>query len=139
MDTSLLQIDEEKERKNFEKYANFTYLLHFWMKALEEGKSAASFFQSRGYSEIAIYGMGILGEHLKTQLERSGCTISYTIDKSVIYCETGLYDLKTNTDRLQTADVIVVTPIIEYVEIRRELKKYANIDIVSLEEVILSI
>ena len=75
MDTSLLQIDEEKERKIFK--SMLTYLLHFWMKALEEGKSVVPFFQSIGYFEIAIYGMGILGEYLKTQLERSGCTISY--------------------------------------------------------------
>lgn len=139
MDTSLLQIDEEKERKNFEKYANFTYLFHFWMQGIEEGKNVRSFFQGRGYSEIAIYGMGILGKHLRTQLEHSGCTVSYTIDKNIIYYEDVSYDLRLNTDKLQTADVIVVTPVVEYLEIRGMLEKYTDIDIVSLEEVILSI
>lgn len=139
MDVSPLRIDEDKEHNNLAKFANFTYLFHFWMQAIEEEKNVASFFQSRKYFEIAIYGMGILGKHLKAQLEHSGCTVSYTIDKNIIYYEDVLYDLRLNTDKLQKADVIVVTPVMEYEEIREELKKYTHVDIVSLEEVILSI
>ena len=139
MDKGLLQIDDAKERNNLEEFANLTYLFDFWLQAIEQGKTVASFFKDRQYLKIGIYGMGILGRHLKTQLEGNGNEISYIIDKDTIYYEDMTYDLHTNMDKLQTADIIVVTPIMEYKEIKEKLKKHISIKIVSIEEVILSI
>ncbi len=139
MDMNLLQIDYDKEYSSLEKFANFTYLFDFWLQIIEQGKNVASFFEERQYSRVAIYGMGILGRHLKTQLDAERCKVSYIIDKGVIYFEDAQYDLLTNIYKLQKADIIVVTPVMEYIGIKRMLEEHINIKIVSIEEVILSI
>ena len=139
IDFSLYQIDEEAEQKSKEKYINFFYLMDFWMKALEEGKKVSSFFVNNQYHNIAIYGLGFLGKHLKVQLENNNFSITYTIDKNIIEYNNFRYDLGKDIDNIPKADVIVVTPITEYISIKEKLEKLTDSQIVSLEEVILSL
>ena len=69
IDKDIVIIDEKKEKKTLEKYANYYFLLDFWLKNMEQGKKISSFFENRKYKSISIYGMSSLGEHLKKQLE----------------------------------------------------------------------
>lgn len=139
IDLSIYQIDEEAEQKSKEKYINFFFLMDFWMKALEEGKEVSSFFVNNQYHNIAIYGMGFLGKHLKAQLENNNFSIIYTIDRNIIEYNNFKYDLSKDIDNIPKADIIVVTPITEYISIKENLVKLTDSKIVSLEEVILSL
>lgn len=134
----LFEIDEEKEKRDLEKYANFFFLLHFWMQFIEDGKSVNEFFYKRGYRKIAVYGMGHLGKHLIAQLSDK-LEVVYTIDQGLLQFDGEKYQLDKATDIVPKAEVIVVTPVMDYCQIKRLLKKSVDIDIVSLEEVILSI
>lgn len=133
------EIDINQEKRNLEKYSNFYFLLDFWMKAMEEGKKVSDFFDARGYSSVAIYGNAALGQHLKTQLEAEGCDVAFMIDKGMIIRGKETVSIADNGSRLPKSDVIVVTPIMEYRAIKDNLKQLCDADIVSLEEVILSI
>lgn len=132
-------IDEEKEKKLLEKYANFVFLLDFWMKLIEDGKDIDAFFRKRGYDNISIYGMGILGKHLKCQLENAGLSVLFVIDSDKIFYDDRCFNLDTEISRIRQPDVIVVTPIVEYKGIREKIEKLTTAKIISLEEVILSI
>lgn len=136
----ILIFNRSIDKNNLEKMTNFYYLMDFWMEALENNKSVLSFFQNRKYENIAVYGMGKLGKHLVKQLNSSGKNISFYIDKKKIYYNERVLELSAkNCNRVHT-DVIVVTPILEYKKIKEELLEFfPEIDIVSLEEVILSI
>ncbi|MCM1047753.1 MAG: hypothetical protein NC433_04935 [Clostridiales bacterium] len=139
IDLSIYQIDNEAEQKCKEKFINFFYLLHFWMKAIEEGRDISSFFIDNGYNQAAIYGTGFLGNHLMTQLENSSFPVIYTIDKNIIRYNNAEHDLMNDISNIPEADVIVVTPIMEYKSIKEKLEKLTSSKIVSLEEVILSL
>lgn len=139
IDVGLMVIDEEAEKRNFEKFTNFYFLLDFWMKLMEKGISISSYFEERKYSNIVIYGNGAIGKHLQTQLRNDGKDILYIIERNVIYYMNKKYELKKDINKLPRPDVIVVTPIMEYSSIKAELKKNVDTEIVSIEEIILSL
>lgn len=139
IDIALYQIDTEGEQRNKEKFINFFYLMDFWMNILEEGKEVASFFVNNQYRNAAIYGLGLLGKHLQNQLENSNFPVVYTIDKNIVQYNDSGYGLMDATDIISKADVIVVTPIMEYALIKEKLMRLTSSKIISLEEVILSI
>lgn len=139
IDLSIYQIDDEAEQKSKEKFINFYYLMHYWMKAIEDGKSISSFFINNSYNNIAVYGTGSLGNHLIIQLESSSVSVIYTIDKDIIRYNNDEYNLINGISNIPKADVIVVTPIMEYISIKEKLKKLTDSKIISLEEVVLSL
>ena len=138
IDKDIVIIDEKKEKKTLEKYANYYFLLDFWLKNMEQGKKISSFFENRKYKSISIYGMASLGEHLKKQLEED-ILVLYSIDRNVVTYNGKDYGLQEDIEKLPKPDVIVVTPVMEYKEIKENLEKVVDTDIISLEEVVLSL
>lgn len=133
------EIDTHIEKKEMEKQINFSFLLDVWMSNIENNKNVRVYFENKGYTNIAIYGMGILGKHLKRQLEDTYVNCLYYIDHDTIYYN----DLEIKLDDIKSIgislDVIVVTPIMEYKEIKKKLSKICDFNIASIEEVILSV
>ncbi len=134
----IVEKDNEKELKDLDKFINYYYLMHYWMKNIEEGKSLTPFFFDRGYKKIAVYGTGYLGLHLITQLSDEIETV-YTIDKGVVRYNGKNYPISESKEIVSEADVIVVTPVTDYEQIKKMIKSSIDIDIISLEEVILSV
>lgn len=133
-----VNVDEEKELRDLEKYANYYFLMHFWMKNIEDGKTLDTFFDDRGYKKIAVYGMGYLGMHLVAQLSDRLEPV-YTVDQGIVRYNGANFPLSESQDIVSKADVIVVTPVTDYDYIKKMIKNNITIDVISLEEVILSI
>ena len=55
-------------------------ILDKWMKLREEGVKYAEYLSSFGIQSVAIYGCGIIGKHLLSELEPSIC-VKYFIDR----------------------------------------------------------
>lgn len=136
MNNLSISIDRKKEEADLNKYVNYYFLMHYWMKNIEEGKMLDNFFISRGYEKIAIYGMGFLGMHLETQLSEQFKPI-YTVDQGIVRYNGKNFPLNESEEIVIKADVIVVTPVSDY-ELIKENINY-KIDVISLEEVILSL
>lgn len=136
---NIVIIDELTEKRNLEKYTSFYYLMNHWMKLLEQGISISTYFNDNNYSQIAIYGNGDIGKHLITQLEKDQKNVLCIIDRTNVFYKDNIY--KMNDDMVSSImpDIIVVTPIMEYLSIKSELKNYFNTKIVSLEEIVLSL
>lgn len=138
IDESIVIIDEEKEKIALEKNVNYYVLLDFWMQALENKKHVRDFFIMRNYKTIAIYGMAVLGKHLQYQLQDT-LDILYTIDRKIITYNQKQYSMEESIGILPKPDVIVVTPVIEYANIKENISRFICTDIISIEEVILSL
>lgn len=110
-------------------------LLKKWMLSQQTGKNLKNYFKYNNYHEIAIYGMGHLGECLLNELRTSDIKVKYAIDKNAgnILSE---MDIKKIDDFLPDVDVIIVTAVYYYADIKRELEKVVKCPIISLEEVI---
>lgn len=120
-----------------DKMGEFYNLLIEWLKLCQEGKTLASYFEKNNYKTIAIYGMKELGERLFDELRETGVEVKYAIDRnSAVYAE---IEILNPEEVLPSVDVIVVTAIHYYNEIKETLSKNINCPIISLEDIIYSI
>jgi hypothetical protein len=132
-------IDETAEKRELEKFANFTYLYDIWLNNMEDGKKICDFFYKRRYQNIAIYGMGMVGKHLYKQLENTGVKVMFTIERNIVNCNNRQYNCAEAGTVIGIPDVIVITPIMEFDKIRENLSKFYTSELVSVEEVVLSL
>jgi len=106
-----------------------------WLFLKQIGKSMTSYFYEHRYKKIAIYGMHYLGQRLYDELKSSDIEIIYGIDRNAEYIIENIPVLRLQ-DKLKTVDVIVVTTITDFENIRQDLKQKLECPIVSLEEVL---
>lgn len=106
-----------------------------WLRIRQEGKTLVEFFEKNDYKTVAIYGMKELGERLYDELENSGITVKYIIDKNAdtIYADV---DVLTPDDELEPVDVVVVTAIYYFDEIEEMLSERVDYPVVSLEDIL---
>ena len=126
---------EQKIQKMAEKHFALFLLMNQWVKVKQKGKNLSSYFEKRGYHNIAIYGMSYVGETLVDELMGTGINIAYGIDQNA----DGLYsdiDVVSLDEVLDDVDVIVVTAITFFNEIEKKLKEKTTAPIISLEEII---
>lgn len=112
-------------------------ILNAWLIAKNQNKNFEDFFVKRGYRNIAVYGMGYLGDRLLEELEDSKVKVKYGIDRDMI--EKGELSVYTIEDEFPKADVIIVTVVHLFFDIRYELRKRTDIPVVSLEEILESL
>lgn len=84
---------------------------------------------------VAIYGIGELGKRLIEQFALEKTEVKYAVDKKakMLFAD---FDLYTLEEELPNVDVMIVTPIAEFDEIKKELSDKTDSVIISLEEVI---
>lgn len=90
------------------------------------------------YKRVCIYGMSHLGDCLTDALRKAGIEVVYGIDKNADKLYNQYIPIYKLSDNLPTADLIIVTTIMHFEEIKSELEKKfeKEISIVSLEEVL---
>lgn len=125
----------DRGNKTVDKFKNYYSLLNQWLSLKNEGKSLEKYFIDNGYSTIAIYGMGEMGNRLYEELKRSSITVKYAIDKNAgsAFSELEVYNLEED---LEEVDVVVVTAVFAFEEIYEELSGQVDFPIISLEDVI---
>lgn len=118
-----------------DKFKKFFSVLDLWMKLRDNGGTVVNYFQNRGYKRIAVYGIAHLASHLTAELKGSEIEVVYGIDRRAdfLYAAFPIYRLE---DVWEPVDVIVVTPVYDYKNIKKELEQKGNYNVISLEEVI---
>lgn len=121
----------EAHAKLYELYMAFDQ----WLQIRQEGKTLVEYFTKNGYKTVAVYGMKELGERLCDELKNSDVAISYAIDKNAdsIYAE---IDVVVPDDDLVPVDVVVVTAITYFDEIKEMLCEKMDCPIISLEDIL---
>ena len=92
---------------------------------------------------IAIYGMGTLGELFYNEIKGTGVKVNYFIDKNADTLYYGVDDIAVvglddiaNQDEV---DAIIVTPIFDFDTIESDLEEVTDISLISLEDIIYGI
>lgn len=109
-------------------------ILNCWLELKQRGDSIETWFLDNGYKAIAIYGMGDLGKHLYDELKDTGVNVKYGIEGAT----NGWYldlEIKPLDEKLKRADVIVVTPVFAFDEIKRKLGEKVDCPIISLHDI----
>ena len=121
-----------KQLKKYKKYYN---ILNQWLQIKENNISVENYFKKKNWKHVAIYGFMALGNHLLWELQNTDVKVEMIIDRrSELTCP-GVKVISPK-DSIEGIDVVVVTPVYEYEEIKNELQKNTNVQIVSIEDVI---
>lgn len=125
----------EKKNETLAKFHVFYSAFDRWLQIYQEGGTLAEYFKKNNYKTVAIYGMKELGERLLDELKDSGITVCYAIDKNAdqLYADVVIL---TPEDELEPVDVIVVTAIYYFDEIKDMLSEKVDYPIVSLEDIL---
>ena len=115
----------------------YDFLL-YWLKAKNEGLDMGEYFREQNYHNIAIYGAGKLCVSLYEEIKDiDNINILYVVDKGNEKRLDDIEIIKLNEVRSKKEpDVVIVTPIYDYKEIEKEIRKEYKCPIVSLEDLI---
>ena len=132
-------VHEEKRmdawQGNYSKMEAYFRLLSQWLSLKQEGKNLKEYLDFNGYCSVAIYGMSEPGERLIEELEDTDIEIRYVVDRNADNIVTRIPKYKPDDD-LPNVDVMIVTAILAFQDIRDEMGKKTSFPIISLEDVI---
>lgn len=132
---------EEYENKmqlidaRYRKFKDYFDILNSWMNQKEEGKSLSKYFEKNEFYHVAIYGMGILGKHLLTDLEGSSIIVEYGIDRLSGKVVSNI-PMRNQNEDYDGIDVIIVTATFDFNSIYEKLRERCTCPIVSLKQVV---
>jgi len=132
----LTEISEEY-RKASDKFGRLFLLMSQWVQIRQEGKCISSYFHKNGYQTVAVYGLGRVGETLIKELSGSDISVAYAIDQNADKDSDGF--VVSPDSVLKQVNVVVVTPIASYGEIKLKLKEKMNCPIVSIEDILFEV
>ena len=117
------QISDDRNEK-FELYLND---LDMWMGNREKGKTIGKWLLSKGYHSIAVYGYGIMGRHLISEIQRTdGIDIKYIVEKRKEAVDID-YPVFYPDENLTPVDVILVSSYFYWDEIVKDLSLKENV------------
>ena len=131
-----LRVSKNKDR-TVAKYKSYYLLVLKWLTNLENGQRICDYLERKGYTSIAVYGDGDIGEHLIRQLYETDISVKYVIDKMLFRPKAHQIPTYSMTDeKLPEVNAIIVTPIWDYENIREELLEKVNYPIISIKDMI---
>lgn len=137
--TGIVKDKQIKSKKNeLNKFHKFYDILIQWLLIKQKGSFLTAYFVQRGYKTVALYGMKELGERLYDELKESEVEVKYIIDKNAdsIYSDV---DVFTPDEVLMDVDVIIVTAVYYFDEIKGMLEQKIDCPILSLEDIVYGI
>ncbi|MCI8508634.1 MAG: hypothetical protein HFJ06_08755 [Lachnospiraceae bacterium] len=127
----------EVKDKKVDKFKSYYNMLNQWLTIRQEGGSLSEYFDKNDFVKIAVYGLGEMGSRLIDELKGTKTEIVYGIDKNIENAFSGVqvYSLE-NVPMDEKVDVVVVTAVFAFDEIKEQLENVFDCDIISLRDVI---
>ena len=122
-----------------QKFMGMVILYDYWMYLKINNKGTAEYFEKNGYQKIAIYGMNYIGSRLYDELVESPIEVLFGIDQNAkkIVHEIPVLELEEAKDMLKNVDVVVVTAISAFEEIKKAIEKECDTPVVSMKDVLI--
>lgn len=111
----------------------YTNFLNHYSKAKLEKKDFKTYFKEKGYNNIAIYGFGTTGKLLYNEIKKDiniCCIIDKNVNKEINVIK------PEEISNYKNISKIIVTPYFQFFNIKRELRNYTTVEIISLRDVL---
>lgn len=126
-----------KQMKDSVKYKKLFNLLGRWVALNERGLSVGKYLKEKDINKVAIYGLGALGEHLLYELQEEDIQIVYGIDKRAEKLKLDIrFENWEDKKSLPDVDLFIVTAVMDYEMIEKEICEIRDYPVISLEEII---
>jgi len=120
-----------------QKQRHFLKVYDMWLAILVENRDIAQFFKASGYQKVAIYGYAALGRRLKEHLQSlDGVHVEYIIDRRAAHKKVSDIVIVEPSNVMKAVDVIIVTAVHDYNQIKRDLKDLGYVSVISLEDML---
>lgn len=120
-----------QERKN-----HFMYeFMNRWLLLKQKGIQLSSFFVRQSIHSVAIYGIDHMGKRLYDELKGSPIKVAYAIDRNPRKMDWKIPVYFPN-DVLESVDAVVITPLFDYLDIKKMLESKMNCRMLFIEEVL---
>lgn len=112
-------------------------LLANWLKLKREGKSLSKYFEDNYLKNVAIYGLGNLGQEVYYELLKlENVKVLYGIDKNARNLRIDNFKILSPNEHLEKVDAVIVTPLQYYNEIEEILDKIGIKNVISIEDIV---
>lgn len=117
------------------KYNRMFFILLNWLNLKNQGVEIEDYFIKRDYRNIAIYGMGYIGESLYYELYKGHVNVKYAIDRLAadFRKEFPIYKIE---DDLEPVDAVVLTTTEENEEIIQKVKEKLDCPVIMISEIL---
>lgn len=123
-------------RKAF-KYEKYWKVLDAWMKLREQRKNVESYLKEHQIKKIGIYGVGMMGQHLISELSESEVEIVYGIDQKAEFIDASIPVYKPEAP-FPLVDAIIITTLFDVEIIKSRIAPKITCRIVLLDEIIMN-
>ncbi len=106
-----------------------------WLGKERLGKGINHYLKKRKAKNVAVYGLGHLGKALVEYLKATGYTYVYGIDNGTVSFHLDI-PILTGEDEFPEVDIVIVTALTSYREIKSDLKKKTSAHVVSLADIV---
>ena len=129
----------KKKNREFAVEREYKEMLIQWRMLDHGGYHLSNYMRKMKYNKVAIYGINETALLVIDDLRKDGIIVSYGIDRSVRKLRADLAIITPELiEKSENVDVIIVTAIQYYDEIKNNLKD-VNIPIISLKEIMNSL
>ncbi len=127
--------------KKADKFKTYYTMLNQWLCIKQENRNLAEYFIKNNYNRVAVYGLGEMGKRLMEELKDTEIEVVYGIDKDIdgTLCDITVYSLEDIEHITERADVVVVTAVFAYEEIKDMICEKLDAEMISLEDVVLEV
>lgn len=122
--------------KNYLKFNKMFHIMLDWMKLKNKGIGISSFCKKNNFLNVAVYGMGYIGECLYDELINSDINIIYAIDRTAIDFRHELPIFKLEDD-LEPVDIVIVTAVEDIRGIINAVKEKVNCPVIAISKILL--
>lgn len=123
------------QRIRADKNASVIATLNQLFMAVQNKRDVAGYLISKGYKKIAIYGMGNVGRRLLDILNDSEVEVLYGIDAKAENIAERVQVISVEEIK-EEPDLVIVTPVFSYEEIKTNLQEKVGCKIISVESLL---
>lgn len=124
-----------KWKKQAEKKKGQFMVMDQWVRARQEGKSLAAYFQKHHYKRIAIYGMNHIGKRLLSELQDSDVEVIYGLDQNARNISTNVR-VVTFAAKVPSVDAVVITLVEGYDDVSDMVARKLQCPVIAIEDIL---
>lgn len=122
-----------------DRYRDYFILLNHWLMLKQNNISISEYFMKKGYSNIAVYGMGFIGIRLCDELKNTEVHIERTVDRaaSTVFHPLGVYNPSDGLADLNV-DAVILTVNVDF-DVIRSYMNNKEIPLIKLSDIMFDI
>jgi len=129
------EIELKRSKDLSDKHLRLFMMMNCWTNAKIRGVGVVDYLKENNAQKVAVYGLSYAGQTLINELEQNNIEIAYGVDQNPdFYCQN--FDVLSPDEDLPNVDIMIITAISSFEDIKERLKSKIDCRIVSLEEIV---